>query len=92
MVENRGQFSHQFSELKAAFLEFQVLVSSVKGPQICFGIDNCTAMSHINKLRGTRSQTLSNLTIELWNYALNRNLIISAIHIPWKLNVLADHK
>ena len=51
-------------------------------------------MSHINKLRGTRSQTLSNLAIELWNYALNRNLIISAIHISETLNVpvLADHK
>ena len=49
-------------------------------------------MSHINKLGGTRSQKLSNLAIELWNYALNRNLIISAIHIPGKLNVLADHK
>ena len=55
-------------------------------------MDSHTAMSHINKLGGTRSQTQSNLTIELWNYALNRNLIISAIHIPGKLNVLADHK
>ena len=35
-------------------------------------------MSHINKLGGPRSQNLSNLAIELWNYALNRNLIISA--------------
>ena len=49
-------------------------------------------MSHINKIGVTRSQTLSNLAVELWNYALNRNLIISAIHIPGKLNVLADHK
>ena len=49
-------------------------------------------MSHINKLGGTRSKKLSNLATELWNYALNRNLIISAIHIPMKLDVLADHK
>ena len=81
-----------FLELKAAFLAFQALVPSVKGPHICFGIYNHTAMSHINKLGGTRSQNLSNLAIELWNYALNRNLIISAIHIPGKLSVLADHK
>ena len=81
-----------FLELKAAFLAFQALVPSVKGPHICFGIYNRTAMSHINKLGGTCSQNLSELAIELWNYALNRNLIISAIHIPGKLNVLADRK
>ena len=49
-------------------------------------------MSHINKLGGIRSQIQSNLAIELWNHALNRNLIISVIHIPGKLNVLTDHK
>ena len=76
-----------FLDLKAAFLAFQTLVPSVKRPHICFGIDNRTAVSHINKLGGTQSQTLSNLAEELWNYALNRNLIISAIHIPGKLNV-----
>ena len=68
-------------EQKAAFLAFLALVPSVKGPHICFGIDNRTAMSHINKLGGTWSQTLSNLAVELWNYALNRNLKISAIRI-----------
>ena len=88
MVKKTGQFPHQFS----AFLTFQALDPSVKRPYICFSIDNHTAMSHINKLGGNRSQKLSNLAIELWNYALNRNLIISAIHIPGKLNVLADHK
>ena len=38
--------------IKAAFLAFQALVPSVKGPHICFGIDNRTAMSHMNKLGG----------------------------------------
>ena len=92
MVKKEASSHINFLKLKAAFLAFQVLVPSVKGPHICFGIDNCTAMSHINKLGGTRSQKLPNLEIEIWNYALNGNLIISAIHIPGKLNVLADHK
>ena len=65
---------------------------SISHHSICFSTDNCTAMSHTNNLGGTRSQTLSNLAKELWNYGLNRNLIISGIHIPEKLNVLADHK
>ena len=89
---NKETSSHiNFLELKAAFLAFQALVPSVKGLHICFGIDSHTAMSHINKLGDTRFQKLSNLAIELWNCALNRNLLISAIHIPGKLNV-ADHK
>ena len=58
----REASSHiNFLELKAALLAFQALVPSVKGPHICFGIDNRTAMSHINKLGGTCSQNLSNL-------------------------------
>ena len=81
-----------FLELKAVFLAFQALIPSVKGSHICFGIDYRTALSDINKLGGTRSQNLSNLAIELWNYALERNLIISAIHISGKLNILEDHK
>ena len=39
-----------FLELKAELIAFQALVLSVKGPHICFGIDNRTAMTHINKL------------------------------------------
>ena len=92
MVKKEASSHMNFLELKATFLAFQVLVPSVKGAHICFGIDNCTAMYHINKLGGTQSQKLSNLAIELWNYALNRKLIISPIHIPGKLNVLADQK
>ena len=41
---------------------------------------------------GLSLKTLSNLARELWNYALNRNLTISAIHLPGKLNVLANHR
>ena len=92
MVKKRGQFPHKLSGTKSSIPSFQALVPSVKEPHICFGKDNRTVMSHINKLGGTQSQKLSNLAIELWNYALNRNLIISAIHIPGKLNVLADQK
>ena len=92
MVKKEASPQIDFLELKAAFLAFQALVPSVKGPHIRFGIDNHTAMSHITKLGGTRSQNLSNLAIELWNCALNRNLVISVIHILGKLNVLADHK
>ena len=57
-----------FLELKAAFLAFQALAPSVKGAHICFGKDNRTAMSHINKLGGTslsKSVKSSNKIMEL---------------------------
>ena len=50
MVEKETSSHINFLELKAAFLAFQTLVPSVKGPHICFRTDNRTAMSHINKL------------------------------------------
>ena len=51
-IVKKGPVPTNFLELKAAFLGFQALVPSVKGPHICFGIDNQRAMSHINELGG----------------------------------------
>lgn len=62
--------------------------------QICLHVrlkmDNTTAIAYINKLGGTHSLVLSNLVADLWIWALNRGMILSAEHLPGKWNVLAD--
>ena len=46
----------------------------------------------ILKLGGTRSLVLSNLVAELWSWALDRGMLLSAEHLPGKWNTLADQE
>ena len=47
-------------------------------------------MVYLNRLGGTRSLVLSNLALALWEWALTRNIFLSAEHIAGNLNVSAD--
>ena len=53
-------------------------------------MDNTSAVAYLNRLGRTRSLVLSNLTLALWEWALTRNIFLSAEHIAGNLNVSAD--
>ena len=53
-------------------------------------MDNTSAVVYLNRLGGTRSLVLSNLALALWEWALTRNIFLSAEHIADNLNVSAD--
>ena len=53
-------------------------------------MDNTSAVAYLNRLGGTRSLVLSNLALALWEWALTRNIFLSAEHITGNLNVSAD--
>ena len=81
-----------YLELEAAFLALRAFLPLIKGSHIQFGLDNRTAVVYINWLGGTRSQHLTALTLDIRCYALDRNMVISAIHVPGKWNRIADGK
>ena len=81
-----------YLELEAAFLALRAFLPLIKGSHVQFGLDNHTAVAYINQLRGTRSQHLTALALDIWCYALDRNMLISAIHVPGKWNRTADGK
>ena len=68
-----------YLELEAAFLALRAFCLLIKGSHVQFGMDNCTAVVYINRLGGTRSQHLTALALDIWCYALDRNMVISAI-------------
>ena len=74
---------------QAAFLALQTFAARFSNGHILLLIDNTTAIAYINHKGGTHSQALSNLTIEMWEWCLVRNL---SIHIPGWENVSADMK
>ena len=44
--------------------------------------DNTTAVSYINAMAGCRSLECNSLTKEIWDWAIDRNIWLSAAHIP----------
>ena len=79
-------------ELKAAFLALQAFLPQLKHQHVQIGIGNKTAMTFFNKLGGTRSHRLTSLALEMWNFAADRNLTLSAVYVPGEENQIADKK
>ena len=71
---------------------FQSFLPLIKGSHVQFRLENHTAVAYINQLGGTRSQHPTALAIDIWCYVLDRNMLISAIHVPAKWNPIADKK
>ena len=53
-------------------------------------IDNTTAVAYINHLGGAVSRDLVNLTKNLWMWCLERNIHITAQHLPGIQNTITD--
>ena len=53
-------------------------------------IANAAAVAHVNKKGGTHSPCLLAITLELWQWCLERNIMISDQHVLGKLNTIFD--
>ena len=79
-------------ELKSVFFALQAFLPQLKQQHIQFGIANKIAVAYIHKLGGTRSHHLTSLALEMWNFAADRKLTLSAVHVPGEENHIADKK
>jgi len=77
-------------ELPAATLAVQTFAKSKTGLSILIRIDNTTVVAYINHLGGTASRELVTLTRDLWMWCLERNIYITAQHLPGAQNTTAD--
>ena len=77
-------------ELKAAFLALKSFLKNQSHKVVCLRMGNTSAVAHVNNKGGTHSPCLLALTLELWQWCLERNIMISAQHVPGKLNTIAD--
>ena len=67
-----------FLELKAAFLALQTFRSERTGISVLLLLDN-----NIHKqMKGNHSYSLSDLTVEIWNWCIDCSIIIHAEHVP----------
>ena len=73
-------------ELTAATLAVQAFAKDRSALSILLQLDNQTAVAYINHLGGTVSLQLAQLAKTLWFWALQRDIILSAQHIPGVTN------
>ena len=71
-----------FLELPETTLAIKILSKNKTRVSILLRIDNTTAVSYRNNLGGTVSHELIALAKELWMWCLERNIHISAQHLP----------
>ena len=77
----------ELEAVRRALLAFE---SSVSGRRLKVFTDNTTVAWYINKQGGTRSRPLSLATEALLVWCSDRQIALSARHIPGIMNVLAD--
>ena len=66
-------------ELKAIELAVRALTKNRQSIHIHCQCDNTTSVAHINRMGGTRSPLLVQLTKSLWNYCLSKQIILQKI-------------
>ena len=77
-------------EMKAVQLGLEALAATERYTAIRLEIDNTSTVAFLNRKGGTRSQPLCQLAQTIWQWALDRDLELIAVHVPGKENVDAD--
>ena len=84
-----AQHHINYLELLAAFLALKTFASNQKG-LILLKMDNVSAVTYINQKGGTHSTQLCNLALQIWEWCIQKEIILQAEHLPGISNVVAD--
>lgn len=79
-------------ELLAAFLALKSFANEKDSIHVRIFVDNTVAMNCINKMGSMKSEKLNELTKNIWEWCMPKNIWVSAARIAGKDNVEADHE
>ena len=77
-------------ELTDAHLAITKLAKTARSTHIQLKMDNLTAIAYINKMGGTHSPECNHVSQKIWEWAIARDIWLSAAYIPGDSNVVAD--
>ena len=89
-VSNELSHHINYLELLAAFYNLKSYCVDMRNEHIRLYLDNVTAVAFINGMGGTRSELCNKLSHDIWVWCIDRNLWVSAAHIPGVNNSVAD--
>lgn len=84
------QYHINYLESKAVLLGLKSLCSGTQNKHIRIQSDNTTTVAYLNAMGGIKSLHCNNMAIQIWEWCSQRNIWISASHIPGSTNVEAD--
>ena len=88
-MEEQG-FHINCLELKAVLLGLESLCSNLRQRHIEVQSDNTTAVAYINAIGGIKSADCKNMARQIWLWCIEREIWLSACHIPGSTKVVAD--
>ena len=68
-------------ELQAAFFALKAFCNNTHHTHVQLQTDNTTAVAYINNMDGSKSPLLNTLAKEIWNWCIERDFCVSAVHI-----------
>ena len=93
-----GQWSVEESELhitaletKAALFALKSLCAEETDVHIQIKSDNTCAISYINEMGGMHSEDCNSIAVELWHWAIDRNIWVSAAFVPGVENIADEN-
>ena len=81
-----------YLELLAVFFGLRVYCKEMADCHVQIKTDNRTACAYINNMGGCHSVQCNELAKKMWQWCIDRNLWISAVHIPGIDNTEADQE
>ena len=80
-----------YLETLAAGFGLKSYCSDMRNVHVQLRLDNTTAVSYINNMGGSKSIDCNEAAKDIWKWCIQRNIWLTAAHLPGKLNVEADH-
>lgn len=74
-------------EMKGAFYALKSFCKTFKNCHIRLRLDNTTAVAYINHMGGSKSLACNEIAKEMWAWCLDRNIWLSAAHVPGTENI-----
>lgn len=79
-----------YLELWAAFLALRALCVDKEDITVKLQMDNTTAIAYVNNMGGVKSEELNALARDIWDFCIERNIWLLAVHLPGSQNIIAD--
>lgn len=77
-------------ELKAIYFSIISLCCHIERTHICVKSDSSTAVNYINNQGGSVLPLLE-ITKQIWHWCIKNKVLLSAVHIPGKENIIPDN-
>ena len=74
----------------AVFFALKAFLKAREGVSVLILSDNMLVVAHINKMGGTRSQRLVEVTERMFAWCLQRRIRLQAQHLPGKANITVE--